>query len=340
MDISCGKLSLYYNTFRWIDGIDLKALMEKLCVCSKDELVDRLQHCFEHMSDVEDFKRRIIINKGCIPYTADSITYSFDGGTWIVPEGVTIINSDFFKDRDKRNLVYRLYSKIGIKTYREIKHCKEVVLPSSLRVIDRYTFKSCKALEKVHFSKVSIYQKLIGRKVKVERIGDYAFCDCSNLIEIVLPNGLKEIGEKAFSGCSNLKNIVIPNSVTDIKSGAFYGCKDLESVILPQTLKSIGKEAFSGCANLKNIVIPNSVTDIESGAFGYCANLQALTIPDSVTHIGRNAFEKCQNLSLQIGKNAYERVKFNLRVEAGLKIGIMENGKYKFLPKEEMRTFL
>ena len=80
------------------------------------------------MSDVEDFKTRIIDNAR-IPYTTDFRSYCFDGGgTWIVPKGVTIINRNTFADRDNRNLVYRLYSKIGIKTYWEIQHCtKEVV---------------------------------------------------------------------------------------------------------------------------------------------------------------------------------------------------------------------
>lgn len=331
MDISCGKLSLYdFRTlgrrvvFRWIDGIDLKALMEKLNVFSKEGLIDSLHYFFENMSDVGDFEERII-DKAHIPYATDYRTYSFDGGTWIVPKRVTTINRDIFADHDNGNLVYRLYSKIGIKTYWEIQHCtKEVVLPSRLKVIESHAFESCKALEKVHFGKVSTLRKHIGKVLK--KIGESAFRNCENLTEIVLPDGLKEIGkeafhqckklesvifpktlksigEEAFSGCVNLKNVVFPDSITDIECRAFENCKRLESVILPQKLSGLRLEAFKCCKNLKDIVIPDSVKAIEFGAFKFCDNLQGIIIPNSVERIGKEAFSNCEKLSsIHFGK--------------------------------------
>ena len=51
---------------------------------------------------------------------------------------------------------------------------------------------------------------------KIERIGDYAFYDCSGLTSITIPNSVTSIGESAFIFCSSLTSITIPNSVTSI----------------------------------------------------------------------------------------------------------------------------
>ena len=54
----------------------------------------------------------------------------------------------------------------------------------------------------------------------VTRIGDYAFCNCSSLTSVTIPNSVTDIGSGAFSGCSSLTSLTIPNSVTSIGSRA------------------------------------------------------------------------------------------------------------------------
>ena len=67
---------------------------------------------------------------------------------------------------------------------------------------------------------------------------------------VVIPNGIIRIGEEAFCGCSDLKSIVIPNSVTSIGNYAFDYCSSLTSVTIPNSVTSIGVGAFSGCSKL------------------------------------------------------------------------------------------
>lgn len=43
-----------------------------------------------------------------------------------------------------------------------------------------------------------------GKTVTIE---DNAFCDCSNLTEIILPDGVISIGDSAFEDCSSLTEI-------------------------------------------------------------------------------------------------------------------------------------
>ena len=61
-------------------------------------------------------------------------------------------------------------------------------------------------------------------KMPVTSIGDNAFCYCTGLTSITLPEGCTTIGNYAFSGCTGLTSITLPNSITTIGSWAFGGC--------------------------------------------------------------------------------------------------------------------
>ena len=130
----------------------------------------------------------------------------------------------------------------------------------------------------------------------VTGIGDYAFCDCSSLTSITIPNSVTTIGQFTFSRCSSLTNITIPNSVTTIGSNAFSKCSSLTNVTIPNNITTIGSSAFNGCSGLTSVTIGNSVTYIGSSAFSSCSGLTSVTIPNSITYIGSSAFSKCSNL--------------------------------------------
>ena len=63
-----------------------------------------------------------------------------------------------------------------------------------------------------------------GISYPVTSIGDEAFCDCSGLTSVTIPNSVTSIGQGAFKGCNVLTSVTIPNSVTSIGKGAFSGC--------------------------------------------------------------------------------------------------------------------
>lgn len=79
----------------------------------------------------------------------------------------------------------------------------------------------------------------------VNEIADYAFQNCSNLINIILPNTLIRIGKYAFDGCSSLTNIKIPASTTIIDDYCFQNCSVLqEFVILGNIIPTFGTDVF------------------------------------------------------------------------------------------------
>lgn len=135
-----------------------------------------------------------------------------------------------------------------------------------------------------------------GQTFSVVAIGSFAFNDCADLDNVVLPTSLLSIGDYAFSGCTSLASMVVPNSVTAIGSNAFDGCTNLISVTLSNSLKSIEYNTFNGCRSLKSMEIPESVRKIGEMAFQNCRLLAAVTIPNSVTSIGMFAFQGCSSL--------------------------------------------
>lgn len=136
-----------------------------------------------------------------------------------------------------------------------------------------------------------------GVTYSVTSIGEKAFCRCSGLTSVTIPNSVTSIGSSAFEECSGLYAITFPNSVTSIGDNAFYNCTYLNYVTIPNSVTSIGYSAFEGCSSLTYITIPNSVTRIENYTFYGCISLNSVTIPNSVISIGKYAFQDCSSLT-------------------------------------------
>lgn len=159
-----------------------------------------------------------------------------------------------------------------------------------------------------------------GQTLTVSAIGESAFCYCTNIFSMILPNSITSIGGSAFMGCTGFWSLILPNSVKSIGSYAFSGCAylhsinlpnnlssiedyvfasctSLSSIELPNSIKSIGKDSFLGCDHLTSITLPNNLITIGDDAFCGCSSLSTLTIPHTVSSIGKRAFEYCYNLS-------------------------------------------
>ena len=168
---------------------------------------------------------------------------------------------------------------------------------------------------------------------------DRAFCLCSSLTEIVIPNSVASIGDSAFLGCISLTEIVIPNSVICLNGNPFIGWKGKLECLSPSfvyednilfnkdksriisfrnqkltlyaisnSVTSIGDSAFYDSRSLSNIVIPNSVTSIGDSAFEGCNSLGSLVIPNSVTNIGKGAFKWCKSLAEVVIPNSVTNI--------------------------------
>ena len=126
----------------------------------------------------------------------------------------------------------------------------------------------------------------------VTSIGVLAFCNCTALTTVTIPNSVVSIGAGAFQNCYSLTTLTIPNSVSSIGAGAFYDV-GLRSVVIPNSVKIIEDDLFFDCYSLTSVTIPVSVTSIGNYSFYNCYALTSVTIPKSVTSIGAGAFFNC-----------------------------------------------
>ena len=72
---------------------------------------------------------------------------------------------------------------------------------------------------------------------------------------------------------SEIVKVVIEEGVTTIGKNAFSGCIRLSEVQIPKTVKTIGTAAFMDCNTLRQIDIPNSVKNVMPFAFHKCPQL-------------------------------------------------------------------
>lgn len=131
----------------------------------------------------------------------------------------------------------------------------------------------------------------------VTSIGNDAFSWFGELIDIVLPKSVTAIGWCAFENCNSLKRVTVPGTVTDIGLWIFKGCKSLSEVKLEEGLVHLGTGIFEDCSSLKTVFWPSSLEKIDDDAFKNCG-LVNLTIPDGVISISSEAFRNCTNLTL------------------------------------------
>ena len=126
-------------------------------------------------------------------------------------------------------------------------------------------------------------------------VGRASFQNCLNLASVSLPSTLRAIGDNAFNSCGKLERIVIPDRITVIAESTFYRCLQLREVTLPTGLKSIGELAFA-VTGLEKLDLPLGLESIGRQAFYGNRNLVSVALPNNTTVIEPYAFFVCENL--------------------------------------------
>lgn len=107
----------------------------------------------------------------------------------------------------------------------------------------------------------------------------YTIYEMRGVINVIIPDGMKNIGDYAFSNCASLTSVVIGNSVTSISHHAFHDCDSLTSVVIGDSVTSIGDWAFSNCYSLTDVYYTGSEEEWNNISIGdYNENLTNATI--------------------------------------------------------------
>ena len=109
---------------------------------------------------------------------------------------------------------------------------------------------------------------------KTYGINQFAFCNCTSLASITIPESVTSIGSYAFEGCKSLANVTFEGDsrLTSIGSSAFFSCKGLTSITIPDSVRSIGWSAFDWCTSLTYIYCraASQPSGWDSDWKGYC----------------------------------------------------------------------
>ncbi len=274
-------------------------------------------------------------------------TYAFEGmsglSSVILPDTVTSIGTYAFQNCSnlKSINIPDGVTSITTNTFNGCVSLTEITIPDSVTTIDSSAFSGCNAVKTLvtgngltslaYLPITSALESItIGDRIteigdnkfyeftnlksvtfadnsQLTKIGENAFCGCSQLTEITIPDGVTTIGSSAFNGCSNLASVTIPDSVTTIGGSAFGFCGSLTSVTIPDGVTTIGSYAFRHCSSLESVTIGKNVTSIADYAFWDCKKLTNVTIPVSVISIDNNAFKECSSLTIVNYKGTQEQ---------------------------------
>ena len=125
---------------------------------------------------------------------------------------------------------------------------------------------------------------------------------------IKLPRYLEKIGEYAFCYCLALQEVVMPDSVTTIGNSAFFRCYILRDIHLPSSLRTVGNDAFTYAVyGTQELIFPDGIENIGEAAFmagkdsmginlSISSKLEKLIIPGTIKKVGELAFHGNQGL--------------------------------------------
>lgn len=209
-------------------------------------------------------------------------------------EGVTGLGDSALKDTRLEEITIPSTFETGTAknspfTSGENSTLKKVTFADGIKVIPQYFLNTITTLTEIEIP------------ASVQKIGDHAFADCSNLKTVTFKeqdaSKLTTIDTSAFEGCSLMKLSKLPEGVTTINASAFKDCKKISLTDLPTGLITIGNAAFENCTMLRIGKLP-AITALGMAAFKNCVNLPRLSVDTSnLAEINATAFEGCTGLS-------------------------------------------
>lgn len=212
----------------------------------------------DHKITARDTKDYVATTEG-FGYSPDGLSivaYDGPGGAVVIPDGVTAIaDYAFLGNGDITSLtVPESVRSIGRSAFEGCYSLLSVTLPDSLTSIGKSAFSRCRNLSNL---------RLPGGNVT---IGDAAFFG-SAITELTITSGMK-LGESVFCDCEELLRVVLEPGVTTIPYDTFNNCWSITSLEIPATVTTIATRAFVTCNGLEDVYFGGTQSQWESIAIG------------------------------------------------------------------------
>ena len=213
-------------------------------------------------------------------------------------------------------------TKIGNYGFYQCAALTSVTLPEKLTTIGSYAFygiglqsidlQNTEIIGEYAFGESKLTSVRLGEKVT--SVGSYAYYKCTGLVSVNIPDHLGgKVGNRAFCGCTNIKTVTVPvdlfvsqeNAYIEDWYSPFYGCSNIETIHytpgltgqLTDRQTSDRENNYYGFSleyackdSLKQVRFNEGITHIGNYAFYNCTNLETVVLPESLESIGNYAF--------------------------------------------------
>lgn len=186
---------------------------------------------------------------------------------------------------------------LGYGTFADCQYLQRIVLPRSLKVIEKDAFLNCSALVSMTIPDNTVrYTPSEG----CYRLAQFA-------VSALNPNYAEEDGVLYDKKKTTLlqypegktgSSFLIPASVVNLADNAFQRCP-LETLEIPNTVTTLGIQVFRNSA-LQSITLSDKIETIPNGTFQGCTSLSTITLGSATSLISNYCFDRCPLRDLYI----------------------------------------
>ncbi len=205
-----------------------------------------------------------------------------------------------FHDQIERIVIWDGITRISELTFIGCTNAVSVSIPASVEEISKSAFAYCYSMQEVKFAEDS----------QLKYIEEYAFSYNTDLLEIDLPETVRELDGTALSG-TGLTTLHIPKDLVRIDGNVLENTPSFtEFTIDPENTAFTLKDGvlydkdmfilyrFPPNRQQETFVIPDSVETVIGGAFAYTQHLKTVYYPNNVHNVGVNQFLESESVEI------------------------------------------
>ena len=226
----------------------------------------------------------------------------------VIPDNVTFISDNAFEGCLKLTTIHLPSNLIemGSGVFTACIKIESLDIPSSCQTVHHDIFDECLSLTKVNYpvNEFGYYDSIVWsedynslknsfKKIMITKTED----EMVELNDIIVDKDFNWIDHDVYSDNDDLIDVYIPDHVRNVDSCCFARCYDLTSIVIPQSVTSIGHKLFMLCVNLQHVTLSDNLDILPNASFKDCRSLKSIHLSSSLQYIGMFCFDGCTSLT-------------------------------------------